>query len=130
MDYSPSVSGLALNYNRVHFEWKRAASGWSVTMDARTEKYRPETNIAKMTVAARKAPVYTYTAKGKTDHWSVAQGALGNGGARWLPVRQPALYAGDIFRTMARAHGIVLKPPKTTDSLPAARYWPHTKASR
>lgn len=117
--YSPAVSGLALNFNRVHFEWKRASSGWTVTMDARTEKYRPETNVAKMAVAARKTPVYTYTARGKTDHWSVAQSALGNGGARWLPVRQPALYAGDIFRTMARSNGIVLKQPKAATSLPA-----------
>lgn len=116
--YSPAVSGLALNYNRVHFEWKKAAQGWAVTMDARTAKYRPETSVARMAVNPRKTPVYTYAAKGKTDHWTVASGALGNGGARWLPVRQPALYAGDIFRTMARAHGIVLSAPKTAASLP------------
>mgnify|MGYP000397991030 CR=1 FL=1 len=36
-------------------------------------------------------------------------GALGKGGSRWLPVRQPGAYAGDVFRTLARSHGIVLK---------------------
>ena len=34
--YAPSVSGIALNFNRVHFEWVRGASGYTVTMDART----------------------------------------------------------------------------------------------
>jgi D-alanyl-D-alanine carboxypeptidase/D-alanyl-D-alanine-endopeptidase (penicillin-binding protein 4) len=33
--YSPAVSGLVLNYNRVHFEWKRTAGGYHITMDAR-----------------------------------------------------------------------------------------------
>ncbi len=48
----------------------------------------------------------------------MAKGALGKGGARWLPVRQPEIYAGQVFRTLARAHGIVLKPPQKTGSAP------------
>jgi D-alanyl-D-alanine carboxypeptidase/D-alanyl-D-alanine-endopeptidase (penicillin-binding protein 4) len=115
--YSPSISGIALNYNRVHFEWKRAAKGYGVTMDARTEKYRPEVQMAQMRVANRRVPVYTYADRNGADHWTVASQALGKGGSRWLPVRKPALYAGDVFRTMARANGIVLKKPKTTRNL-------------
>ncbi|MEM9550369.1 MAG: D-alanyl-D-alanine carboxypeptidase/D-alanyl-D-alanine-endopeptidase [Pseudomonadota bacterium] len=110
--YSPSVSGIALNFNRVHFEWKRSGGSYAVTMDARTARYRPDVSMARMRVAQRSLPVYTYADKGDFDDWSVARGALGNGGARWLPVRKPALYAGDVFRTMARAQGLVL--PKTT----------------
>ncbi len=37
---------------------------------------------------------------------------LGTGGTRWLPVRRPAIYAGDVFRTFARARGIVLDAPQ------------------
>lgn len=116
--YSPALSGLSLNYNRVHFAWKRAGQKWAVTMDARTEKYRPEVSVARMKVVNRQMPVYTYADKGGTDHWTVASAALGKGGARWLPVRRPAEYTGDVFRTMVRAHGIVLAKPRKLTSLP------------
>ncbi len=117
--YSPAVSGLALNFNRVHFEWKRAGQSWAVNMDARTEKYRPEVSMARMKVVNRALPVYTYADRGGVDHWTVASKALGKGGSRWLPVRRPADYAADVFRTMVRAHGIKLKAAKTIDRLPA-----------
>lgn len=119
--YSPAVSGIALNFNRVHFEWKRASSGWAVTMDARTEKYRPEVATSRMAIASRAVPVYTYAEKAGTDQWTVASKALGKGGARWLPVRNPGAYAGDVFRTLARSHGIALPKAKTAKSLPQAR---------
>lgn len=109
--YSPAVSGIALNFNRVHFEWRRASSGYTVTMDARTDARRPAVAMARMTIADRAAPVYTYRSTARTDDWSVARGALGRAGARWLPVRKPALYAGDVFQTLARAQGIALKAP-------------------
>jgi D-alanyl-D-alanine carboxypeptidase/D-alanyl-D-alanine-endopeptidase (penicillin-binding protein 4) len=117
--YSPAVSGLSLNFNRVHFEWKPAATGYSVTMDARSARYRPDVSIARIAVAERNLPVYTYEAKGSQDHWTVARGALGKGGARWLPVRQPELYAGDVMRTLARSHGVVLKPAEISDGVPS-----------
>ncbi|MCW9044686.1 MAG: D-alanyl-D-alanine carboxypeptidase/D-alanyl-D-alanine-endopeptidase [Pseudopelagicola sp.] len=119
--YSPAVSGLSLNFNRVHFEWTPQAEGYQVTMDARSARYRPDVSIARIAVADRSLPVYTYEAKGSQDHWTVARGALGRGGARWLPVRQPELYAGDVFRTLARAHGIVLKPAKISVAPPQGR---------
>ncbi|UWQ90642.1 D-alanyl-D-alanine carboxypeptidase/D-alanyl-D-alanine-endopeptidase [Rhodobacteraceae bacterium M382] len=109
LGYSPAVSGIALNYNRVHFEWKRGSKGYSVAMDARTEKYRPEVHMAKMKVIKRQVPVYTYADRNGVDNWTVASGALGKGGSRWLPVRRPAAYAGDVFATMMRANGVVLK---------------------
>ncbi|PCJ07477.1 MAG: D-alanyl-D-alanine carboxypeptidase/D-alanyl-D-alanine-endopeptidase [Rhodobacteraceae bacterium] len=119
--YSPAISGLSLNYNRVHFEWKRAGQAWRVSMDARTEKYRPEVAMARMKVVTRKAPVYTYADKGGADQWTVASAALGKGGSRWLPVRKPAEYTGDVFRTLVRAHGIVLRKPRVLKSLPQGK---------
>lgn len=118
LGYSPAVSGIALNYNRVHFEWKRQSSGYRVTMDARTAGYRPEVEIARMKVVDRSTPVYTYEDTGDHDQWTVARGALGTEGSRWLPVRRPGLYAGDVFATLARSHGIVLKKPQLVEELP------------
>ena len=118
VSYNPSISGLNLNFNRVRFEWKKSADTYTILMDARTEKYRPDVQMAKMRIARRKTPIYTYEQKNGRDHWTVARDALGKGGARWLPVRNPVLYAGEVFQTMTSAHGIRLKPPKQIKTLP------------
>jgi D-alanyl-D-alanine carboxypeptidase/D-alanyl-D-alanine-endopeptidase (penicillin-binding protein 4) len=107
--YNPSISGLNLNYNRVHFEWRRGGDGYQVTMDARSARYRPEVRVARMVISTRSSPVYTYKDQGEYDSWTVARGALGGRGARWLPVRKPAAYAGEVFTVFARSQGIVLK---------------------
>ena len=119
--YNPSVSGLNLNYNRVHFEWRRTGNGYAVSMDARSKKYRPDVTAARMKIANRNVPVYKYQNAGTHDAWSVAKGALGKSGARWLPIRKPGLYAAEVFQTFARAQGIVLKAPKQTNRIPQSR---------
>jgi D-alanyl-D-alanine carboxypeptidase/D-alanyl-D-alanine-endopeptidase (penicillin-binding protein 4) len=116
--YNPAISGLNLNYNRVHFEWKRAGGKYTVSMDARSARYRPDVTVARMQIADRSVPVYTYRDAGGRDDWTVARGALGNGGARWLPVRKPELYAAEVFATLARSHGIQLGKPALQDSAP------------
>ncbi|MCH2163147.1 MAG: D-alanyl-D-alanine carboxypeptidase/D-alanyl-D-alanine-endopeptidase [Marinovum sp.] len=116
--YNPSISGLNLNFNRVHFDWKRASGKWRITMDARSDRYRPDVRIARMSIAQRNVPVYAYRDAGSHDVWTVASGALGNGGARWLPVRKPELYAGEVFQSFARSEGIMLKPPKIMRAAP------------
>ncbi|SLN67223.1 D-alanyl-D-alanine carboxypeptidase DacB precursor [Falsiruegeria litorea R37] len=118
LGYSPSVAGIALNFNRVHFEWKRGGKGYTVAMDARSNKYKPQVAMAQMQVKNRRLPVYTYEETQRVDKWTVASQALGKGGSRWLPVRKPALYAGDVFQTLARANGIVLKNPKIAKARP------------
>lgn len=116
--YDPAVSGLNLNYNRVHFEWRRGGDGYAVSMQARSSTHRPDVSVARMGVVSRAAPVYTYESAQGRDVWTVARGALGNGGSRWLPMRKPEVYAGEVFQTFARAEGISLKAPKKTTRLP------------
>lgn len=116
--YNPAISGIALNFNRVHFEWKQESNGYGVTMEARSRKYRPQVSVSKMRVVRRELPVYTYEDKQGADQWTVASRALGKGGSRWLPVRKPGAYAGDVFRTLARSHGIVLPKARLVRSLP------------
>ena len=116
--YNPGVSGLALNYNRVHFEWARGSNGYDVTLEARAGRYAPAVGTSSMEVVDRKGPVYTYENRAGHDAWTVAKGALGKSGARWLPVRRPGAYAGDVFVTIARSHGIELGPPKLIETLP------------
>jgi len=51
----------------------------------------------------------------------VARRALGKGGSRWLPVRKPEVYAGEVFATLARSHGIVLKPAELQRAVPRGK---------
>jgi D-alanyl-D-alanine carboxypeptidase/D-alanyl-D-alanine-endopeptidase (penicillin-binding protein 4) len=106
--YNPALAGLNLNFNRVHFEWRRGAQGWAVAMDARGERFVPQVAMARVRVVDRQAPLFTYTRRGALEDWTVAAAALGRGGSRWLPVRQPDRYAAEVFRTLARAQGIAL----------------------
>lgn len=117
--YNPTISGLNLNFNRVHFEWKRGGDGWNLTMDARGERFVPQVSMATMRMANRETPLFTYRRGEGTDNWTVAAAALGKGGARWLPVRQPEVYAGEVFRTLAAAQGIRLPEPDLARALPA-----------
>ncbi len=121
VSYNPSISGLNLNYNRVHFEWKRVGGDYTVAMDARSDKYRPDVRVARISVALRSLPVYTYADRGDYDAWTVARDALGNGGARWLPVRKPEAYAAEVFATFARSQGLTLKIGKPLMAAPAGQ---------
>ncbi|QFU07532.1 D-alanyl-D-alanine carboxypeptidase DacB precursor [Rhodobacteraceae bacterium THAF1] len=105
--YNPAVSGLNLNFNRVHFGWSRKGGSYDVTMDARSANAVPPVQMARMQVVDRSSPIYTYARSDAYDEWTVARGALGNAGARWLPVRDPAHYAGEVFQTLLRSHGII-----------------------
>ncbi len=106
--YNPGLSGLNLNYNRVYFEWKRQSGQYSVTMDARSTQVRPQVASSTMSLSQRRSPTYGYEHRGGVERWSVAQGALGNGGSRWLPVRDPATYGAEVFRVLAGAQGLRL----------------------
>ncbi len=113
--YNPAIGGLNLNFNRVHFEWKRdGTSGWNVAMDARGERFLPPVDLVRMAVVDRKTPLFTYENGNRNEGWTVASAALGKGGSRWLPVRHPGLYTAEVFRTLARAQGITLGPPTVT----------------
>jgi len=119
--YNPTITGLNLNFNRVHFEWKRAKPDYEITMQARARKFRPSVTVATMDVVDERVPVYTYREEDGVDRWTVARGALGSEGARWLPVRRPGAYAGEAFRSIARSHGLELTEPARTGSPPEGR---------
>ncbi|WP_420327950.1 D-alanyl-D-alanine carboxypeptidase/D-alanyl-D-alanine endopeptidase [Mameliella sp.] len=116
--YNPSVSGLNLNYNRVHFEWRKAGSDYTVTMQARSAAHRPDVRVARMDLIDRRMPVYTYEDRSGRDNWTVARGALGDGGARWLPIKKPEAYAGEVFQTLLAAQGIKTGKPEIAAGLP------------
>lgn len=117
--YNPAISGLILNYNRVHFEWRRSQGGYVLGMDARSEKYQPKAYTIDASLVNRNAPLFGYRQSGGKEHWTVAAGGLNKAGSLWLPVRLPDAYAGDVFQTLARAQGCALPAPGTLRNLPA-----------
>ncbi|MFZ3581810.1 D-alanyl-D-alanine carboxypeptidase/D-alanyl-D-alanine endopeptidase [Loktanella sp. DJP18] len=121
LDYNPSLGGLNLNFNRVFFEWARNGADYTVSLDARSETRRPVVKVARMRVVDRGTPVYTYAEGANVDEWTVAKGALGKAGSRWLPVRFPTLYAGEVFRTLAQDAGITLPGAVEVQDQPEAR---------
>ncbi len=118
LGYNPAVGGLNLNFNRVNFIWEKAGNGWQVGFDARAERFAPTVSMAHIEVVDRDLPVYTYAQAGRTEDWTVSKAALNKSGSRWLPVRRPDLYAGDVFQTLARAQGIDLPRPEVLGRVP------------
>lgn len=118
--YNPGVGGVNLNFNRAFLEWKRVGSSYTITMDARTERFRPAVSFARADIVDGPGPVFTYSNTPDQERWTVSRKALGKGGGRWLPVRRPGVYAGDVLRTLARSHGIELPKAELTRDLPSA----------
>ncbi|MCV2867917.1 D-alanyl-D-alanine carboxypeptidase [Defluviimonas sp. WL0002] len=119
LGYNPAVAGLNLNFNRVNFTWKRKGQDYSIGMNAEDRRFVPPVTVARVRLAERDLPVYAYDEQGGFEDWSVSRNALGGGGSRWLPVRHPDLYAGDVFRALSAGAGIKLPPPETVDAKPA-----------
>jgi len=115
--YNPAISGVVFNFNRVHFEWKRAGDGYSFAMDARAKRYAPKVTVIQTKLSDHDAPVFTYRDSKDKEVWHVARNALGNGGARWLPVRNPAAYLGDVATTLSAQLGVSLPAAQVTREL-------------
>jgi len=118
--YNPAISGLMLNFNRVNFVWKAVNDGYSLAMNAEGARFVPLVSMARMQVVDRDVPLFAYQAGEAQDNWTVARGALGREGSRWLPVRHAATYVAEVFQTLCAAQGIKLPPAEVVYTLPAA----------
>ncbi|AGT09342.1 D-alanyl-D-alanine carboxypeptidase/D-alanyl-D-alanine endopeptidase [Paracoccus aminophilus] len=116
--YNPTISGIILNFNRVHLGWKRSDKGYTLAMEARGSRLSPPSYTISATVADRAQPIFTYSAAEGRENWTVAKSAMGKDGSRWLPVRNPELYAADVFQTLCRAEGLNLPAAEIITDLP------------
>ncbi|WP_022707342.1 D-alanyl-D-alanine carboxypeptidase/D-alanyl-D-alanine endopeptidase [Paracoccus zeaxanthinifaciens] len=107
--YNPSISGMVLNFNRVHLGWGSGGAGMQLQARASRESPRAYTVTA---AAADQAALFGYRADEDREYWTVSRGAIRRAGSRWLPVRLPELYAADVFQTLCRARGLVLPAPE------------------
>lgn len=118
--YNPAISGLMLNFNRVNFVWKAVNDGYSLAMNAEGTRFVPPVSMASVQVVDRDVPVFAYESGAAQDRWSVARGALGREGSRWLPVRHAAAYVAEVFQTLCAAQGIKLPDAEVVYALPGA----------
>lgn len=115
--YNPTLSGMILNFNRVHLGWQRTDDGYQMSLQARAAANSPRAySIAAQPGAQR--DLFLYHVEGNREVWTISRAAMGRAGSRWLPVRQPELYAGDVFQTLCRARGLVLPAPEVLDGPP------------
>lgn len=112
--YNPSISALSLNFNRVYTEWRRATGGYDVRVEARADGMSPLTGAAVVEIVEDTASggAFDYVDSSQVELWRVRRSALGKRGSRFLPIRRAALYAGQVFRDLARGHGVKLPRPE------------------
>ncbi|SNR57061.1 peptidase S13 [Paracoccus sediminis] len=113
--YNPALSGMILNFNRVHLGWRQGGAQMSVEARAADHSPRAYTITA---APADQADPFDWQDRAAGEGWTVARTATARPGSRWLPVRKPELYAGDVFQTLCRAKGLVLPAPQVIDDLP------------
>ncbi|SDE25449.1 D-alanyl-D-alanine carboxypeptidase / D-alanyl-D-alanine-endopeptidase (penicillin-binding protein 4) [Paracoccus isoporae] len=113
--YNPAVSGMMLNFNRVHLAWNSGGAGMAVT--ARARAHRPVAYTVRA-AGVSGGPVFAWRTDAAREIWEINRSALRVAGSRWLPVRRPEIYAGDVFQTLARAAGLPLPAPEVIGDLP------------
>lgn len=116
--YNATISGVMLNFNRAQFVWRAQGGKLALGVNAEGARFNPEVRVIDVQTAPREAPLFTYESRTPRERWSVAAPALNKSGSRWLPVRAPAAYIGDVFATLCAAHGIDLPAATETPSLP------------
>lgn len=111
--YNPAVAGINLNFNRVFAEWRRTGGQTEISVEARARGLSPATGAVRVEIAEEVTDgVFDYLGGEGAENWRVARKALGAKGGRWLPVRRPPAYAGEVMRTLAAEAGFELPEPE------------------
>ncbi|SFI65872.1 D-alanyl-D-alanine carboxypeptidase/D-alanyl-D-alanine-endopeptidase [Albimonas pacifica] len=108
--YNPSVGALNLDFNRVLFKWERAGADLGLSLEAHGVRARAEPRGVAIAAGPTADGVFERRDDGPLERWTVLERALNAKGQRWLPVRRPAAYAADVFRSLAAERGATLPP--------------------
>lgn len=100
--YNPSLSGLNLNFNRVWLKWDGQGRDAALRLSARALRHDPEVSGIRAAVSGEAGePLFSHAVKGGSEVWRIHEIGVRGKGGRWLPVRRPALYAGETLATLA-----------------------------
>ncbi len=108
--YNPSVSGLNLNFNRVHVKWDARKGHERLSVEAAAVRLSPVVEIVRVALAPGPgAPLFAFREEDGNELWQMAREAYRGEAARWLPVKRPETYAAEVFRKLAGDRGIELE---------------------
>ena len=103
--YNPGVGALSLAFNRVHLTWRGGGRVAAATLPPLDEALFEGAPAARLPAGG----VELKSASEDAVVWRVAdRGRLQQAA---LPVKDPGLHAGRVFRRLALAQGILLDPP-------------------
>ncbi|MEM7059305.1 MAG: D-alanyl-D-alanine carboxypeptidase/D-alanyl-D-alanine-endopeptidase [Pseudomonadota bacterium] len=115
--YNPSVSGLNLNFNRVHLKWDARGGKRQLSVEAESRRLSPQVDGVRVAVASQPGqPVFSLREQDDREIWQMSKEAFRGRSARWLPVKRPEAYAGEVFRTLASDGGIQLAPARLVNT--------------
>lgn len=107
--YNPSVSGLNLNFNRVHLAWEPGTAGPRLSFSARSEA--ASTPLASFRGELAEVAGLRHRLERDAEVWTLPVAAPSGTASRLLPVRRPWRLAGEAFRALAAEAGIDLPVP-------------------
>lgn len=108
--YNPTVSGMNLNFNRVFLGWEPAKTGPALRFSAPGERVDP--GIGRFAALLAEGGPPRHRMEAGREIWTLARGGVRGKGSVWLPVRDPAAYAGAVFSTLAAEAGLKLPDPE------------------
>ncbi len=115
--YNPAISGLNLNFNRVHVKWDARKGRNILSVEAEAKGLSPKVKRIRVSLADGKGlPLFSLSMSGGRENWRMARRAFRGRAARWLPVKQPEAYAAEVFRTVCAGTGIRLPKPSNGDA--------------
>lgn len=111
--YNPAVSGLNLNFNRVHVKWDARKGRNKLVVEAESTGMTAPVDRIRVALAGGKGiPLFSLQLKGGREVWSMARRGFRGRAARWLPVKGPEAYAAEVFRTVCARAGVKLPKPR------------------
>lgn len=114
--YNPAISGLNLNYNRVHLVWDARQGRKDLVVQAESRRLTTPIDGVRVAVASRPGqPLFSLRRQDTEEVWQMSREAFRGRAGRWLPVKRPEAIAGEVFRIIANGQGIRLQPPLMVD---------------
>ncbi|HVL20392.1 MAG TPA: D-alanyl-D-alanine carboxypeptidase/D-alanyl-D-alanine-endopeptidase, partial [Amaricoccus sp.] len=113
--YDPGVAGINLNFNRVFASWKPGGAG----LGFRAPGERQSVEVAGIRGAPTEAALPSRRVTAAGEVWALPRAGMRRAGSLWLPVAQPARYAGEVFRGLAGRQGLGLPPAEVVATAPA-----------
>ena len=110
--YNQALSALSVNYNviltRWHYNWRKRSYQFISTPELASMSILPS---SQQFLEPRN---FHYQQKNDTDYWShdLALRKHARSHSKYLPVKRPAIYTGEILRNIAQQHAIEVPMPQ------------------